>query len=66
MCGIAYYLESEGIMTTGIALVRENAEALQPPRMLWVSFPLGRPLGKPGDPAFQKRVILGALRNVMR
>lgn len=53
-------------MTTGIALVRENAEAMQPPRMLWVSFPLGRPLGKPGDAAFQKRVMLSALDLLQR
>lgn len=66
MCAIAYFLESEGIMTTGIALVRENAESMQPPRMLWVTFPLGRPLGKPGDAEFQKRVILGALDLLQR
>lgn len=48
-------------MTTGISLVRENAEAMQPPRMLWVSFPLGRPLGYAGDAAFQHRVIAHAL-----
>ena len=60
-CAIAYYLESEGIMTTGIALVRENAEALQPPRLLWVSFPLGYPLGKPNDADFQHRVIEASL-----
>lgn len=53
-------------MTTGIALVRENAEALRPPRMLWVSFPLGRPLGKPGDATFQKRVMLSALELLQR
>jgi len=58
---IAYFLESEGIQTTGISLVRENTAALEPPRFLWASFPLGRPLGKPGDPAFQRRVILAAL-----
>ena len=34
---------------------------MQPPRALWVSFPLGRPLGKPGDAAFQHRVIEAAL-----
>lgn len=48
-------------MTTGISLVRENAASLQPPRSLWVSFPLGRPLGVPNDPAFQHRVIESAL-----
>jgi D-proline reductase (dithiol) PrdB len=60
-CAIAYYLESEGIMTTGIALVRENAEAMRPPRLLWVSFPLGFPLGKPGDADFQQGVIRHSL-----
>ncbi len=49
-------------MTTSISLVRENAESLQPPRTLWVSFPLGRPLGVPGDPAFQHRVIAAGLQ----
>ena len=65
-CAIAYYLESEGIMTTGIALVRENAEALQPPRLLWVTFPLGYPLGKPNDAAFQRRVIEASLNLLTR
>lgn len=48
-------------MTTGISLVRENALAMQSPRMLWVSFPLGRPLGRAGDAGFQHRVIAHAL-----
>lgn len=48
-------------MTTGISLVRENAQAMQPPRSLWVTFPLGRPLGVPNDAAFQHRVIAAAL-----
>ena len=61
MSAIAYFLESEGLQTTGISLVRENTEALKPPRFLWTTFPLGRPLGKPGDPPFQRRVIMAAL-----
>ena len=61
VCGIAYYLESEGIQTAGIALFREIAETMKPPRILWVSFPLGRPLGKPSDAAFQTEVIKQAL-----
>lgn len=60
-CAIAYYLESEGIMTTGIALVRENAEAMNPPRLLWVSFPMGHPLGKAGDADYQHKVIRHSL-----
>ena len=61
MSALSDYLEREAIMTTGISLVRENTESMQPPRSLWVTFPLGRPLGKPGDPAFQHRVIAAAL-----
>lgn len=61
MSAIAYFLESEGLQTTGISLVRENTEALAPPRFLWTTFPLGRPLGRPNDPPFQRRVILAAL-----
>jgi D-proline reductase (dithiol) PrdB len=34
---------------------------MQPPRALWVTFPLGRPLGNPGDAAFQLDVIAAAL-----
>ena len=34
---------------------------MQPPRALWVPFPLGRPLGKPGDAVFQLDVIRAAL-----
>lgn len=44
-----------------ISLVREHAEAIQPPRVLWVPFPLGRPLGIPNDPEFQRRVVVAAL-----
>lgn len=44
-----------------MSLVREHTEALGPPRALWVPFMLGRPLGAPDDPAFQKRVITAAL-----
>ena len=61
MSALSYFLEREGLLTTGISLVRENTESMQPPRALWVPFPLGRPLGKPGDAAFQLDVILAAL-----
>lgn len=44
-----------------ISLIREHAEAIRPPRALWVPFPLGRPLGAPNDPAFQGRVVRAAL-----
>ena len=49
-----------------MSLVREHTAALAPPRALWVPFILGRPLGVPDDPAFQKRVMLAALRLLER
>jgi hypothetical protein len=58
---LAHYLEEEGIASVAIALIRPQAENTSPPRALWVPFELGRPLGPPGNPEFQKRVIFGAL-----
>jgi hypothetical protein len=54
-------LEREGIPTVGISLVREHTEKVRPPRALWVTFELGRPLGLPDDPSFQRRVVKAAL-----
>ena len=42
--------------------MREHTEAINPPRALWVPYILGRPFGVPGDSAFQRRVLLAALR----
>ena len=61
MSGLGHYLEDEGIPTVSIALVREHAEAIRPPRALWVPFELGRPFGVPGDAAFQTGVVRAAL-----
>jgi hypothetical protein len=41
--------------------VREHTEIVRPPRALWVTFELGRPLGIPDDPPFQRRVVTAAL-----
>jgi hypothetical protein len=59
---LAHYIESEGVATTQISLIREHTAAINPPRALWVPFMLGRPFGVPGDAAFQERVLLAALR----
>ncbi|MHB8765649.1 MAG: hypothetical protein ACYDA8_15125 [Deferrisomatales bacterium] len=61
MGGLAHYLEEEGIPTTQISLIREHTAVIRPPRALWVPFELGRPLGAPGDPPFQTRVLRAAL-----
>ena len=58
---LARVLESHGIVTTSISLVREHTEAVKPPRALFVPFPYGHALGRPEDPALQHRVLTAAL-----
>ena len=60
MGGLAIYFEEEGLATTQISLIRIHSERTVPPRALWVPFELGRPLGVPNDPDFQKRVMTAA------
>jgi hypothetical protein len=59
---LGHYIESEGIATVAIGLIRPQIEHTRPPRALWVPFELGRPFGPPSDPQFQTRVVLAALR----
>ena len=66
MSALGHYLEEEGVPTVAISLIRPQTENTKPPRALWVPFELGRPFGPPSDPAFQKRVILAALRLLER
>ena len=61
MSGLAHYLEDEGIPTVVVALVREHAEKVRPPRALWVPYALGRPFGVPNDATVQTRVLRQAL-----
>lgn len=55
-------LEERGIATTVVALVQPHVEQTRPPRALVTPFMLGRPLGEPNDVAFQRRVLLQALK----
>ncbi len=66
MSALGHYLEEEGIPTVAISLIRAQTENTKPPRALWVPFELGRPFGPPSNAAFQKRVILAALRLLER
>jgi hypothetical protein len=59
---LAHYLEEEGIPTTQISLIAKHTEIIKPPRALWVPFELGRPLGAPNQPVFQRKVALVALK----
>ena len=59
---IAAELETRGISTVVIQLLREVAVKVRPPRALYVPFPHGFPLAAPGDPERQHAVIDAALR----
>ena len=57
MCTLAHAFNNAGLATVAIVSVRQQAEAIAPPRALYCEFPLGRPLGKPRDPPYQRRVL---------
>ena len=61
MCTLAHVFEAAGLTTVVLASVREVAERMAPPRALYCEFPLGRPLGRPGDAAHQRDVLVRAL-----
>ena len=61
MSGLAHYFEDEGVPTVVVALLKEQAEKVRPPRTLWVPFPLGRPFGAPDNAVQQRRVLRRAL-----
>lgn len=61
MCVLAHYLETAGIATVVISLIRLHPEKIRPPRSLFVPFELGRPMGNPGDVAGQRDVLKRAL-----
>ncbi|MFQ5679786.1 MAG: hypothetical protein ACE5HP_10065 [Gemmatimonadota bacterium] len=59
---MARELESRGIATVCLILLREVAEKVKPPRSLVVPFGWGQPLGPPGQAGLHRRVALEALR----
>ncbi len=63
---MAAELERRGISTVTLALLREVALAVRPPRALFVPFRHGFPLDRPHDPARQHAVIDAALRLLER
>ena len=60
MSTLAHVFEAAGMATVALGSIRKQIESTAPPRGLWCDFPLGRPLGKPGDPEFQHRVLTAA------
>lgn len=60
MSTLAHVFEAAGLATVVLASNRSVVERMRPPRALYGEFPLGRPLGKPRDAAFQRDVLLRA------
>ncbi len=60
MSVLAHVFEAAGIATIVLSSVREMVEKTAPPRALHCEFPLGRPLGRPGDAEFQHDVLARA------
>jgi hypothetical protein len=63
---MAHMLEERGLPTTALALVLPQVERTRPPRAVMTPFMLGRPLGEPNDPVFQRRVLMQALNLLER
>ena len=61
MCGLAHYLEREGLPTVAIGLIPLHVSLMRPPRALVVPFELGRPFGAPEAPGLQRAVMEHAL-----
>ncbi|MGI9598137.1 MAG: hypothetical protein ACR2QK_18385 [Acidimicrobiales bacterium] len=57
MSTLAHVLEEQGLATISLGIIEGQLRSTAPPRGLFVDFPLGRPLGRPADPAFQQRVL---------
>jgi hypothetical protein len=57
VCTLAHVFEAAGLATIVLSSIRPVAEKMRPPRALHCEFPLGRPLGKPLDSAFQHDVL---------
>jgi hypothetical protein len=66
VCALAHDLEERGFATVALAGVRAQAEKTRPPRALWTSAVLGRPVGEPDDVQYQLRVLRHALRLLER
>lgn len=57
---LARVFEEAGLVTITLALIKEHAERVNPPRALFVPFPFGYSLGRTNEPEFQHRVISAA------
>lgn len=58
---VARELEGRGIATVCLSSARTITAAVNPPRAVFIDFPLGHTAGKRGDAALQRQIMLDAL-----
>lgn len=61
MCLIARQLEQAGIATVTLTSARDITEAGNPPRAVFLDFPLGHTAGRVGEPALNLEIVRAAL-----
>ena len=54
-------LEASGISTVALSMIPELTRAVGVPRLAGISYPMGRPLGRPGDADGQRAVLRATL-----
>lgn len=59
---IAREIESRGISTLSMTSAQSITAAVNPPRAVYLDFPLGHTTGKPDDPEMQRAIMQDALR----
>ena len=59
-------VEARGIPTASITLLEDVTRKIRPPRALTVPYPLGFPLGEPGDAQLQRAILRALLALVER
>lgn len=58
---VARQLEAAGIATICLSSAMSITEAVNPPRAVFIDFPLGHTAGKPGDKPLQRAIMTDAL-----
>jgi hypothetical protein len=53
-------IESAGIPTIGISIVKDYTEKVKPPRTVFLRWPFGHPLGEPFNLLQQRAVLIAA------
>ena len=54
-------LEASGIPTVALSMIPDLTRAVGVPRLAGISYPMGRPLGRPGDADGQRTVLRSLL-----